>query len=340
MPDTKPIVGRQAGFTMVELMVALALGLLLSAAVLQAFVGAKKTYEFQQEFSRIQENGRFAMEFMSRDIRQADFWGCIKDGDQIRSIVNGYTDTDVFATGVLASDAIASSTSGYAPSLGPLADSITLQGGGEGGIPVISTPTTVNASLFIDKLDHPLGDTIADGDILLVTDCTEAVLFQVTNTNSTNVTVVHNSGTGTPGNTQQGLGYIFGPDATVYNYSGGVRYWLRIGTSGEPVLVRGSDSDAWDTGGDELVEGVENLQLLYGEDTDSDGTPNYFVAADQVSDMDDVVSVQVHLLVRSLRDNILDDPQSINYYGQGRIANDRYMRKAFTTTIALRNRLN
>ena len=340
MSDTRSIITRQAGFTMVELMVALALGLLLSAAVLQAFVGAKKTYEFQQEFSRIQENGRFAMEFMSRDIRQADFWGCIKDGAQIRSIVNGYTDTDVFATGVLASDGIASATSGYEPDLGPKADSITLQGGGLGGIPVIDTPSINSASIHIDKLDHPLGDTIQDGDILLVTDCTEAVLFQVTNTNSSTKTVVHNSGTGTPGNSQQGLGYIFENDATIYNYSGGVRYWLRVGTSGEPVLMRGSESDDWKTGGNELVEGVENLQILYGEDTDSDGTPNYFVAADQVVDMDDVVSVQVHLLVRSLRDNMLDDPQSINYYGQGRVANDRYIRKAFTTTIALRNRLN
>ena len=63
------------GFSMVELMVAVVLGLLLTAAVLQTFVSLKRTYEFQEEFSRIQENGRFGIEFLSRDIRNADFWG-------------------------------------------------------------------------------------------------------------------------------------------------------------------------------------------------------------------------------------------------------------------------
>ncbi|MEH6824820.1 MAG: PilW family protein [Motiliproteus sp.] len=343
-PD-QSMLNRQSGFSMVELMVAMTLGLLLTAAVLQAFVGAKQTYEFQQEFSRIQENGRFAMEFLSRDIRQADYWGCLNDGVKVQSILNGSGGPDDFAAGLFGFDDVPEASTGYHSFFGGQPDAITLQGGRLGGIPVISTPSDSAANIKLDILNHPNGKAIDEGDILLVTDCTEAVIFQVTNTQGANNTVVHQTGTQTPGNSQQGLDYSFGPDATVLEVSD-IRYWIRKGVSGEPALIRGTRGDDWQTGGIELVEGVENLQILYGEDTSGNGSPNRFASASSSIDMADVVSVQIHLVTRSLRDNLrqVDDAHIedllVDYNGGPKSSNDRRLRKVFMSTIAIRNRLD
>lgn len=64
---------RQRGFTLVEILVALAIGALLTVGFVQIFSGSKKTYLVQDNLSRLQENGRFAMDFLSQDIRMAGF---------------------------------------------------------------------------------------------------------------------------------------------------------------------------------------------------------------------------------------------------------------------------
>ena len=56
---------RQHGFTLIEIMIALVLGAFLIGGVLQIFLSSKQTYRMQDNLSRIQENGRFAMEFIS-----------------------------------------------------------------------------------------------------------------------------------------------------------------------------------------------------------------------------------------------------------------------------------
>ena len=66
----------QGGFTLVELMVAMLISLLLMGGVIQVFSSSSKSYRNHEGLSRIQENGRFAMEFLTREIRMADFWGC------------------------------------------------------------------------------------------------------------------------------------------------------------------------------------------------------------------------------------------------------------------------
>lgn len=317
---------RQAGFSMVELMVALVLGLFLTVAVLQTFVGAKQAYEFQQEFARIQENGRFAMEFLSRDIRQADYWGCLSDSSSIVPHVG-----NAVGPGIEGFDAIQTASSGYTPDLGPPADGLLLRRVSQTGIKG-RVPSPAAAVVHMDTTSSfQLGDT------LIISDCLNGAAFTIAQTVNPSDTVIQH---GVPG----GLGIpgISGYD--IYRAES-TRYWLRMGVGGEPALVRGTSTDPWDTGGDELVEGVESFQVLYGVDVaPKNGTPNYFVPADQVSSastsMEDVVSVQIHLLVRSLRDNMLDEPQSIEYYGQPRVNLDLHLRKAFTTTLALRNRLN
>jgi type IV pilus assembly protein PilW len=67
---------QQKGLTLVEIMVALLLGLFVLGGIMQIFSNSKQTYKMQEALSRLQENGRFAMDFLGRDIRMADFRSC------------------------------------------------------------------------------------------------------------------------------------------------------------------------------------------------------------------------------------------------------------------------
>lgn len=61
------------GFTLIEIMIAMLIGVLLIAGVLQVFITSKQSYRMQEELSRLQEGGRFALDFLDRDIRMTGF---------------------------------------------------------------------------------------------------------------------------------------------------------------------------------------------------------------------------------------------------------------------------
>jgi type IV pilus assembly protein PilW len=69
---------RQNGLTLIEIMIALLLGVFLIGGVLGIFVNTRETYRMEEALSRVQENGRFAMEFIGRDLRMAGYSFCPK----------------------------------------------------------------------------------------------------------------------------------------------------------------------------------------------------------------------------------------------------------------------
>ena len=84
-PAEKP--SRQLGMTLIEIMVALLIGAFLMAGVLQIFVSSKQTNRMQENLSRVQENGRFALNFISKDVRRAGYWGCLRSSSPDIDIV-------------------------------------------------------------------------------------------------------------------------------------------------------------------------------------------------------------------------------------------------------------
>ena len=66
---------RQRGLSLVELMVAMVLGLLIMAAVVQLFLTNRQTFNLQQGIASVQEQGRFAVDFLSKEIMWAGFGG-------------------------------------------------------------------------------------------------------------------------------------------------------------------------------------------------------------------------------------------------------------------------
>lgn len=64
---------RQSGFSIVEMMVALAIGMGLSLVIGQLFLGSRQSYSTQDESARMQENARFAMDLMTKTLRMSGY---------------------------------------------------------------------------------------------------------------------------------------------------------------------------------------------------------------------------------------------------------------------------
>lgn len=186
-------VWRQRGATLIELMIALVLGLLVVAAASGLFLSNKRLYGSTETVNRIQENTRVAFEIMSRDIREAggnpcggavpiisqlaagdiDWWGQYADG------LRGYAG-NVNAPGTTTGTGVAERVAGT--------DAIDVHLANNGDISVVEhgQPSAV--------LDVTNTAGIADGDILMVCNNTFAMVFQATGITGSGVKIGHNGG--------------------------------------------------------------------------------------------------------------------------------------------------
>ena len=78
--------GRERGVTLVELMIAMMLGLVLTAGMIQVFTGNRATYAFNDGLSRVQENARFALDRITQSARMAGYRGCLADVGVINNL--------------------------------------------------------------------------------------------------------------------------------------------------------------------------------------------------------------------------------------------------------------
>ena len=91
-----------------------------------------------------------------------------------------------------------------------------------------------------------------------------------------------------------------------------------------------------------VIDGVEAMHVLYGVDTDDDDAANQYVSAGNVADMEDVVSLRLSMLLRTLDDNVMEVTDTGTYALLDETvdpADDRRLRRVFSTTINLRNQL-
>ncbi|HEY5602338.1 MAG TPA: PilW family protein [Gammaproteobacteria bacterium] len=231
----------QQGFTLVEIMISITLGLILLAGVMQIFLGSKQTYNLQSGVSRLQENARFALDILARNIAMA-----------------GYT-TD------------------------------------PGSITAFTAANTLDNS----SANAGLGFTLASG---AASDAVEINYESATDC----------------------LGNATGGTATDRYYIDGTNLMCLGNGSVTPGLI---------------AEGIENMQILYGQDTDGDGATNIYLNAGNVVAANPVTSVRVALLVNTVNAvggsdagvYVLLNAPPVGPFG------DALIRQVYTRTITLRN---
>jgi len=330
---------RQRGVTLVELMIALVIGLLVTVAMLKVYVDASRMYRFNEGLARVQENGRFALEFIRRDARVAGFWGCHGDA----ALTNGIsTSSDAYNKGFDPGEEEFGHITGTEGGDDD-ADSITFRSATGSGALVTSDMSGTDGLITVDN-----ASALATGTAALISDCENGDLFQITGISGT--VLAH--GAGASANVSPNLNKAYTAGARVYEAR---QATFCIGPGADPAqpalrrLVNPSPGQTCASNGDELLEGVENMQIEYGEDTDADadgangdGTANRYVTfdVDDEFDSDRIVSVRISVLARSINNNLTTEPSPYTFNGitvtPG--STDKYLRKVFTTTITLRNK--
>ncbi|WP_290648922.1 PilW family protein [Aquisalimonas sp.] len=82
-PSSLPVARRQGGLTLVELMVALVIGLILTAGAYQIYLSGKQSFNTQETLARMQETGRYVTDLLVSDLRRAGYWGGNADIEQV-----------------------------------------------------------------------------------------------------------------------------------------------------------------------------------------------------------------------------------------------------------------
>lgn len=336
------------GFGLVELMVAMVISLILIGAAGTIWVTSKKSYTLQEDLGRIQENARFALEFLKYDIRMAGYYGCADDPSSITNHVSGTSGSLFDSSSSLQGLDNATASSKWLPgnsALGitdmrPGTDAFTARylGAGNTAVSTPFMPTTAGA------LHITPGNGIQKGDVVAVTDCYSTDIFQVTSTNpDSNGTLDHNTGAVvSPGNATKNLSKTYDGDAFIRVYRG-VRYYIRSDAGGGPALMRQVLSNSAGTltpVAEELVEGIEDMQILYGEDTAGDTQPDVYRTAGNVVNWENVRSMRISLLSSSVNEYGLDeDTRTYTLLDKtfDDASDERRRRRVFTTTILARN---
>ncbi|MDT8399012.1 MAG: PilW family protein [Pseudomonadales bacterium] len=352
--------GRQSGFSLVELLVAMAIGLTVMSGVIQVLVASKSNFISERELAALQENARFAVKFISDEVRMAGFQGCSATPLSTANSLNGSSGNWFLdGTGLQGFEhesGILSFPVEFRSEVAANTDAIVVRRGEHSGLVVAGNHNFNAANLPLNK-QH----SIKPGEILVMAsgDCQQVAVFQVsgpTNASNNATNIVHNTGTGTPGNCTKFLGGNFNcntagsavglsfPKGSAVMRLHSEAFYVGASTadSSIPALfheVLGLTGTTASTRSEELVQGVELMQILYGLDGNGDRRADRYLKADAaLMDWSAVVSVRLFLRLRSLQP-VYNNAEAFGTFQDipGTDGADRYLRQVVTTTIQIRN---
>lgn len=341
-------VQKQKGFSLVELMVSITIGLILLAGVLSIFFSSRVTFSTNERTARLQENGRVALDLVTHDIRSAGYQGCARGVPINNRLVTPTSTTWNYIFPVQGSENTAGTLS---PTLAALGVTLSPTVVNDSDVIVVRAATRDGRSTRLETSMAALTDTLTvlntgtgtlGAGIYMISDCNAADIFQVTAyaAGTPNSTMAHATGAGTPGNAFADLGYLYQAGARIVPLQTIIYYVGLEPVTNEPALYRQVGTDASQL----LIEGVQALQISYGEDTDNDRVANLYRSADTVVNWNNIISVNLSMLIRSEEYGTNTDPKQYTLLTTavgGAVLgayNDRRQRMMFTTTAALRNR--
>jgi type IV pilus assembly protein PilW len=348
---TISIIRRTRGLSLIELMIALVIGTILVLGLVQVFAASRAAYQLSEGIARVQENARFALDFLQRDIRMAGHFGCVNDQahrqvtNNLRShfAANGPQDFGFSIQGFENANPTGITLN---PARVPGTDVVVLRFLRGTGLPVMAIdPTNRTIDVTASQWDLLTDGGVASPALFGVADCSFADVFAAQSTapgagRVTAPATVDLSLYGTlPGG---GPAMLYRADVVVY--------YIGNGAGGRPSLWRTRVGSGGALTSEELVEGIENLQLRYGLDSGTATTLTGYITtqadASGVGTAETnwrrVGQVQVGVIAAS------PNPASSAQTAAGtlRVLNtpvtppdDGRYRAVYETTIALRNRL-
>lgn len=337
---------RATGFSLVELMVTIAVALLLLVGIARVFITSKQSYRVQESTSRMQENIRIASDYFNRYLRLADFWG-------------GVPATDVLTVGTPAYDGPGGCADGWI--VDPLGGLVGYAGGATApaGLPAgcladlryvagsdLLSLRFANPDAYLDTAtlqSPPASPAITtNGRYYVRTRVGQrALLFDAGDAAVRTAAI----GTTLPGTAAEG----------VMNYQfAAVAFYIQrndFGRGPVPTLsMLKLETDEMES--EPLVDGIEMLGFEYGLDTDDDRQVDSYREAASIADWRQVLSVRVAFIARGDElDNVTDTERypitASRCYGPAdsgcaatySAAEARFQRRLVVQEIQLRNRV-
>ncbi|MEE9320316.1 MAG: PilW family protein [Granulosicoccus sp.] len=359
-----------SGFSLVELLVAMTLGLMLLSGMIAVFSGNKRSSEANTAMANIQESARFALNAIAQDARSSGYQGCI---DTNRGKVTPQADSApvvadslraTAATGALVNtdgswDPV--SPIGYTPStvFPPIAGthSLMFQFGKSDNTRLSDQMKVGTTQSLAGPLKLVNDIKLKVGDLAIVSNCETGDLFQVTAVSDNGKTISHAAS----GNISGNLKFAYGSEdtrsqTTVMKFMSNIYYVGNTGLTNEnndviTALYQQSLPFESDNPPIELIQGVENMRVAFGI-RDSGGSMHYLPPDVTGFDPTRVESIQIGLLMNSW-DQVSQSNDSNTYTLAGQPiysatassgsnvtthAGDKRYRLAFNTTIKIRNR--
>lgn len=363
---------RAAGLTLVEVMVAMTLGIVILGSAMQVFSANQQSFRLSKALSRVQEDGRYAIQSMARDIRMAGYVGCSSRKQvDVSTVANASPPTVDLANVLVGFDNGAGWWTSVTPPQDHLGSALTIcdaAGGGNATCQVSDVVQVLRGASAAASLSVAMANTSSTvqvrqaefndfepsvavsgaapnaEDLVLITDCRRADLFRTTAiaTAGSNQVLTPNAAL----SQAYQAGAIVTPLVTA-------NYFIADDNADEdgdgtadpiPALYRMGVTD----GGNApvalpIAKGVEMMRVAYGVDTGGDEFADAYVTAAGVTDWSRVVSVRISLLVKSKNDFVTDFPVAVTFV-DGTVVNgganaDRRLRLVFSTTVGLRNRV-
>lgn len=340
------------GFTLIELMIAMTLGLLVSGAAVVMVMSALGQLSNSQHFSEIVDNGRIALEMMERDIAHAGFMGPLS-GQELKS--GGLDENLSLQVARPAFDCKGGGVNNQTFPKTSATATFRLLWGEEVSrtvpMPCIKTAKARDEAIvynharigsdliqikrLVGNADTRINPSSADPELVyMVANASAGVIYQHAN---------------------QPSAFNLPSSPAYYAYQHRVYYVAEVNRYGEdkfPVLVRMSlhylDGKT-QLVAQEIAEGIEDIRILYGIDSDANATVDHYVTAANVAEEEwdnvgwnRIISVKLALLIRATK----PDPkfrttaksQTYSYAGERRsFTADGIRRKVLETTIGLKN---
>ncbi|MEM8662253.1 MAG: PilW family protein [Pseudomonadota bacterium] len=309
---------RASGFSLIELMIAIALGVSLSFVVCHLLLQSKRSYIVAQMQARLEDNGRYALRYLGHELRMA---GHLADLNSRTSVQANETGSPCFNYLLRTEVPFAHSNDvdkdGQPHGAGPgFPNDCLLPGQHQTGSDVLVVRRTASQPSLLDGVRL----ASVDSDDLFIGRAGRYQLPMLERGRNVEKT---------------GTSWLYQPQVLF------VRNYSAIKGDKIPTLCRkrpGRSSNRM-TPTECLIEGIEMLHLEFGLDDTDDRQVDRYVAQVTVDDLRSAVAARLYLLVRSVRE-MAGHTDSRRYVLGSRIvtaSGDGYVRRLMRTTVLLRN---
>jgi type IV pilus assembly protein PilW len=318
----------QRGVSLIELMVAMTIGLIMIAGAVTVFSKTREVYSSMEATARLQETARYAMSVIESDVRMANYWGLISRPDLF---TNNATSSAPFNPSV-SNNCGADST--YVTDTGTYLtgtnNAYSLTCGAYGSGAVTGSDVLISRRVSATRIAQSAAGVSKYQNYLLVESSrTAAEIFKGDASGTIPAAYAQSDTSGEPprADTRQLMvnAYYLSNDSSV--------------ATGFPSLRRKTLIKGPAIQDDEIAPGVEDFQVQIGVDTTGDRNADVFVNPGSVPAGGTVVAARIWLRIRAQdRDVAWKDTKGYVYADRNQAAiNDQYRRIVYVKTIQLRN---